>query len=320
VAVEQGAPEPHAAESPVRTIPPVPDASPRLARVEPAARALPEPVEEVWIAADRPPPRETASALREAEKKLFPKAPTAGNTLPDDAGFESQGREPAGEMLVVAVRPAESPVYARGSWSAGRPDLDRLQSPRATRGIGQAPPAPVALAPSHVAGTLEESPTLYWFLPTRSEHALELTLLEEDSGEPLLELALHARVPAGIHPLRLSDRGVRLQTGVVYQWLVKVVPDPTRRWRDVISSGFMERVAPTPGLRDALAGAPPLRLGHVYAANGLWYDALDFLSRQIERDPDEAAAWRVHRAALLEQVGLAAAAAGDRLRQVPETE
>ena len=43
--------------------------------------------------------------------------------------------------------------------------------------------------------------------------------------------------------------------------------------------------------------------GHTLAANGIWYDALDFFSGWVERNPGETRL-REQRTSLLQQVGL----------------
>jgi hypothetical protein len=54
----------------------------------------------------------------------------------------------------------------------------------------------------------------------------------------------------------------------------------------------------------------------VYAANGLWYDALDFISERIRERPERAL--RARRAELLEQAGMKAPADYDRRTGVAE--
>ena len=80
---------------------------------------------------------------------------------------------------------------------------------------------------------------------------------------------------------------------------------PARRARDVVSGGSI-RYAPA-----ADAAAPPARRAHAYAEAGLWYDAVDQLSTWLTAEP-HAAVLHAHRAALLEQVGLAEAARYER--------
>ncbi len=79
-----------------------------------------------------------------------------------------------------------------------------------------------------------------------------------------------------------------------------------------IGVGAIARIRPSPTLRAELEKAGPGGAGHTYAANGLWYDALDFVSRWIPERPGEPSL-RSRRAELLEQTGLKAAADYDRL-------
>ncbi len=78
-----------------------------------------------------------------------------------------------------------------------------------------------------------------------------------------------------------------------------------------MSGGTIRRVKPSVELRNALADASSDRQGFVYAENGIWYDAIEALSRQIEQSPENASL-RAQRAALFEQVELMEVAAFDR--------
>ena len=64
-------------------------------------------------------------------------------------------------------------------------------------------------------------------------------------------------------------------------------------------------------MRAKLKEAPAEQRAALYAGAGLWYDAVDELSRQISAQPQNRAL-RESRASLLEQVGLAEVAASDR--------
>jgi hypothetical protein len=60
-----------------------------------------------------------------------------------------------------------------------------------------------------------------------------------------------------------------------------------------------------------LKQASPAQMPALYAEAGIWYDAIDQLSKQISADQSNRQL-RERRAALLEQVGLREAAAFDR--------
>ena len=184
----------------------------------------------------------------------------------------------------------------RGSASSGRIG-------GGTRGTADAPSVTLeVLAPEHAGLTVSAQPTLYWFVSQRIESDAELTIVDDTSIDPLLELKLKGPIEAGIHALSLKDHGVELKPLVPYQWFVAVVMDPSQRSYDIVAGGEIQRVG-EPG---NLAGTP-----QAYAEAGIWYDALDGLSAQIDSQPKNTGL-RQQRAALLDQVGLPGAAEYER--------
>ena len=93
--------------------------------------------------------------------------------------------------------------------------------------------------------------------------------------------------------------------------LIAWVPDPANRSQDVIASGSIQRIAPDAKLTAALAEAKGLDKAAAYAEGGIWYDALEALTNEIDAAPKDKDL-RAQRAALLEQAGLKDAAAGER--------
>ncbi len=87
-----------------------------------------------------------------------------------------------------------------------------------------------------------------------------------------------------------------------------VVKNYNQRSDDIIAGGSIKRVAPSADVQAKLKQAGAESAAEVYAESGIWYDAIDELSKQIAAKP----ALRGQRAALLEQVGLNAVAAFDR--------
>ena len=179
------------------------------------------------------------------------------------------------------------------------------------RGAGDPRPTIAILAPIRTGRTVDEQPTLYWYLSDRTSHPIEVSLIDGESVEPLLEFRIEAPVEAGIHALRLADYGIRLKRGQVYEWFVAFISNPDKRSKDVVSGGAIERVSRSERLNTQLAVTARDNWPRIYAEEGLWYDALATLSRAIKRAPESAElhAWR---AALMEQVDLSAVAAFDR--------
>ncbi|MDB4433221.1 DUF928 domain-containing protein [bacterium] len=159
-----------------------------------------------------------------------------------------------------------------------------------------------ALVPQEAGWTLREDPVLYWYLSKMTDVRIDFVLLRLDPTEPVVETTLPSTKSAGIQRVRLADHGVKLEPGVSYQWLVKLVPRPDDRSYDRIVGGGVERVEASAELAKAL-GDPEASQAHELAEGGIWYDAVDSLSTQIEADPENRTLWN-QRTALFEQVGL----------------
>ena len=159
------------------------------------------------------------------------------------------------------------------------------------------------LAPDHSGLTASEQPSLFWYISAATALPVELTVMDPDTTQPLLEIRVATPIEAGIHRLRLSDHGVRLALGRAYRWYVAVVPDSGRRSRDILAGGAIQRVDPSGEMAARLGQARREELPSIYAEAGLWYDALTAMSELIESTPDDSALRR-QRAALLTQIGL----------------
>lgn len=178
------------------------------------------------------------------------------------------------------------------------------------RGAGSDLPALYALVPDHVGYTTQRQPTLYWFLPegAKGDLRFELTLIDEASVEPLIDRPLASPPSPGLNRIQLAGSGVKLEPGQEYQWSVALVPDKNDRSKDVVSSGWIEVVAPPDDLAARVEAAGPDGAAAVYGANGLWYDTLAAAIADVERNPS-ATAPRQRLAGLLAEAGLPADAA-----------
>jgi hypothetical protein len=214
-------------------------------------------------------------------------------------------------LALAAIAP--QPVEAQADAVQYRPPAKDLAPRRVggnVRGLPEAMPAVAVLAPDHLALTVSERPTLYWYLSRPTAARIELVVVDPRDARPVVE----AVVPgdrAGIQPFSLGERGVRLEPGVAYEWSVAVVADPAQRSRDVVAGGAVQRIDPSPALQKRLAGAGEGGRAAVLAAEGIWYDALAALSEPLAARPADAAL-RERRAAVLEQAGLPDVAAFER--------
>ncbi len=186
----------------------------------------------------------------------------------------------------------------------------RIDGDGGSRGTGPKLPSLYVLAPNHTALTTREQPSLFWFQTGSSNTRFELTLTEPKNPKPLLRVGTE-KADAGIHRASLAKQKVTLKAGVPYKWTVAWVPDPANRSMDVIASGTIQRIEPDAKLTSALADAKGLDKAAAYAQSGIWYDALEVVSNEIDSAPKDKSL-HAQRAALLDQAGLKDAAAAER--------
>ena len=172
-----------------------------------------------------------------------------------------------------------------------------------TRGSGDDMPVLAALAPEHIGLTIHAQPTLYWYISETTKHAIEFTVVDEESFKLLLEKRFTPPLQAGVHTLRLSEHGIHLSPGRLYKWFVALVLDPDHRSKDIVAGGGVKRIHPSEILRKKLNQSDKTSIPNVFAEAGIWYEALTALSEMIDAAPDDAELRR-KRASLLEQVGL----------------
>lgn len=262
----------------------------------PAPAAEPAPEVVAQSEPPQPPPEPAPEVVAQPQPPPAPPEPAPAPPAP------KASPAPKPDTWVVASLGPEPLLY---SAPAGLPGGRIGGSARAGGGAG---PQVVALVPETVGLTLESRPTLYWYLSAPSSKALQVRLNDVDAMKSLLSTTVKAPVAAGIHALRLRDHGVRLAPGRNYEWVVSVPGSDGEG-----SGGILRRVAPDAALETSLGQAEPAERVRLLARSGIWYDALDILSRSIAAQADDAGLRR-GRAELLDQAGLAAPAAFDRSR------
>jgi hypothetical protein len=176
-----------------------------------------------------------------------------------------------------------------------------------SRGSGVSQICLTVLTPDHTGLTVQEQPSLFWYQSDPADVPFELTLLTSNTVQPLLQVQLPRARNAGIQRLNLAEHNVKLVSGVEYEWVVALVVDPENRSKDVVASGWIERVEPSASLRSRLGNASAEDLPSIYAEEGIWLDTLTAISALIETRPNDKSLHE-ERAGLLEQVGLTNAA------------
>src|SRR5215470_16330270 len=183
-------------------------------------------------------------------------AGASGDAAPARAADEAAPAPPK-----PAASEAPAPVYR----------LPKVGTPRGRIGGGRRGPilgdAEIqALVPDHVGQTTAAQPDLYWYLarPVQGEVAFEVTVVDERKIDPVVDRRLARPDAAGPQRIRLADLGVTLEPGQEYQWSVAVVPDPSDHAKDVVASGWIERVSAPEGLAGRLAAAGPDGAATIY--------------------------------------------------------
>lgn len=156
-----------------------------------------------------------------------------------------------------------------------------------------------ALAPAdHPGETISARPNLFWYLSSRQ--TVELKLMESGVRNPVFVQTVRVDKP-GIVSLQLPNTAPELRIEKDYRWSIAVMCEDGTK--DALTVAAIRRVVPTPALKQQLAIAKSDReLAQVYAAQGLWYDALLLLSKAVAADPTN----RSHRdrlLSLLDQAG-----------------
>ena len=218
------------------------------------------------------------------------------------AGTPSQNKAPRASEVIVVQSKTTKP-----------PPLPAYQPPRrgapggriggATRGPVQDLPVLYALAPDHLGLTIASQPTLYWYMSKPSDYPLELTIMDENGVQPETETIIPSPTQGGVHHVALEDLSLSLEKGKAYQWFVTLVVDPERRSNDVIAGGRIELIDTPSQVIDSAPQTSAEDLTKLYAEAGLWYDAIQSISREIDSQPHNGALKHI-RSTLLKQVGL----------------
>ncbi len=231
---------------------------------EPAA-PTPSPAPEQLAEAPVPAPEQRAEAPAPSPA---PVAPTP--TAPPQIAARESAPTPSD------VPPTPSPVVSgpiamlEPSYSRPAAALDRQRMVVAMRGPTSDGASLEVLAPEHVGITRSAAPDLFWKLSGRVPEGATLLfrVLEERSGETLVETELPPPAAEGVQRVRLADQGATLAPDVIYTWFVVLRADPENPARDQLAQGWIER-------RDTdVARAEPGALPAALAGAGLWYDAL----------------------------------------------
>lgn len=146
----------------------------------------------------------------------------------------------------------------------------------------------IALVPKEVALTTAKLPSLLFYVPQNSAKRLEF-ILQDSRGNDIYTTNITPNKSAGILNLNLATfPGIpALISDREYRWYLSLVCDREDRSGDISVNGFVKKVALDPLLVKELQAAKPSDRAYLYAANGIWYDALATLYQARQSNPND---------------------------------
>jgi hypothetical protein len=258
-----------------------PDAGPETIRPEPG------------VGESSPAPRQLAQAEGGLEEPVTPSA--AGAARVEGASESAASEGVAEEMLLAALTELPLPSYAAPAESGS---VGWMRQFGAVRGAGDDVTVETR-APNHVGLTLSSAPRLWWQVSGATEHAVEVTVVDDEAIDPILRQEIAGPQQAGLHSIDLAAYGVELSPGVEYRWFVSLVVDRDRPSRNPVSAGAIEVIPAGDSRREAVEQTAAAERGHTLAKLGLWYDAYDFFAG-LSRAHPELAPLAQHRERMME--------------------
>ncbi len=182
--------------------------------------------------------------------------------------------------------------------------------PRSTAGTGSRgctlsePVTVTLLVPNdHTGQTISNRPTFFWHVSDKTSVPVEFALVEPGVTQPLFVQRMQVQ-KRGIMQVQLPADVPELVSGRKYRWSVSLLCNANRPSNNVFVTSWIERVPAKPELTQKLAKAKSEQeRAQIYAASGLWYDALAGISAAYNANPSDRAITQA-RLSLLGQVGL----------------
>jgi hypothetical protein len=133
---------------------------------------------------------------------------------------------------------------------------------------------------SNVGLTVAERPTFWMYLPQTSAKKVVLTLQSEDNSSHF-QWSFPVPSAAGIVSLQPPANAPPLKIGQTYQWAVVLVCGERPSPNDPAIAAWVKRVSPAQSIPQSTA----LSQAAWYGEQGLWYDMLTALGKELRSQP-----------------------------------
>ena len=160
--------------------------------------------------------------------------------------------------------------------------------------------------------TTSDRPTFWFYLPSplTAQTPIEFVVQDEDDNYIYKTHFTAPETRSGLIDIQIPETIPSLEVGKTYSWTFTVYCDPTPRSDSIFVQGAIQRISLDAELQNRLEEADSIDRASLYAANGIWFEALNTLANRDRTNTDEnsiKAAWDD----LLEQANL------DSLTEVP---
>lgn len=137
--------------------------------------------------------------------------------------------------------------------------------------------------------TTSERPT-FWFYVPYSNMSAEFVLQDSEENEIYKQQNIALTAKSGVIGISLPSTVASLQVGKTYRWFLKVRCDQQQKTSvPIYVEGDIQRVKLNPGLEQQLQSTSnPRQKIAIYAANGIWFDALTNLGKLRLANPNDA--------------------------------
>ena len=140
---------------------------------------------------------------------------------------------------------------------------------------------------SSLAFTVASHPTFWFYVPyaLTPSRSFEFVLQDEQDNYIYKTTFTSPGTPAGIVSIPLPKKVTSLEISKQYHWTFVIHSNPQQPSSYVAVDGFVQRVAPTLELTKQLKNMTPRERTVLYAANGIWHDALTTLASLLSTYP-----------------------------------
>ncbi|WP_341528584.1 DUF928 domain-containing protein [Nostoc sp. UHCC 0302] len=213
---------------------------------------------------------------------------------------QAERLRPGDRYATTAIRNVTGYIQQRRrnliAFVPGKPG--RVRSAATRGGCLQVGQTPIPLIPTdkEAQRTTAEHPTFYFYIPPNSAQiqALEFSLRDDDSIDPLYKQTFKPIAQSGIIGVSLPTNQPSLKIGKEYSWTFSMICDIRSRDKDFYLEGKIQRMQDE-NLAEQLGQTnTDLDRAVLFATAGFWEDALRTLAnlrRQRPNDPEVQKYW-----------------------------